>query len=761
VRHHLLRPVAVAAGLTVGVAICAAGGTAAAGAAAHPAAATASVASATVGTRPVFLINGDQLDTSTASAAASCVTFVTLAARAGTAGPMQTLSVGGRTYAIPDAAMPYLGRGLDPSLFDLTAVVAAESDGRLPVRVHYSGQLPSLPGVTITQSSDGVATGYLTAAGATSFGAALASQLGADRAHGSYGQEGLFAGGLSLSLADAAPAAPRPKFAMQTVTVTGTNRVGQPDNGDTVWLFNADNSTKFDDPQSSQGTFSNGIAKFSVPAGHYWALGDFVNLIPKHQTWDEYLDVLPQFSVTKGTTVHVGAQAATSQIQAVTSKPAIEQYSVFQLIRSAAAGPAVSVGWIESDGGPKIPAPSLYISPTQASPTVGKLATVTSEQLGTSAFPPGSRYLYGVAFHSSGTIPAQRHVINQASLATVHLRYYSAARSDGLLGTFPAFPIQNVCPLGAAIFSDAQFPMQQTEYLSASPSLSWESQYILNGQEDYSGGQVGAPQAYLPGEHVTDDLGAYPLHPAPNVRLSDIPGLPPVQASASRAGNTLRLALTAFSDSVPGHVGQGTFPPVKTVGSYEIDQNGTKIAGGTVAHFYGPFAATATLSPSPSVVKFTLNAAESSKLNPLSTASQTVWTWRSAAEPGSTLPPGWTCLPGGQPDRACAVQPMMTLRYGVVGMGLTGSTSAGQQVVRVTVGHLQLAKAAKITGAAVSVSFDGGKTWQAASVAGSGGRYAAVFSAPAGALVTLRTSATDAAGGSVAETITNAYQVES
>jgi hypothetical protein len=42
-----------------------------------------------------------------------------------------------------------------------------------------------------------------------------------------------------------------------------------------------------------------------------------------------------------------------------------------------------------------------------------------------------------------------------------------------------------------------------------------------------------------------------------------------------------------------------------------------------------------------------------------------------------------------------------------------------------------------------------------------GGSYAAVFRAPPGARVTLRTSASDAAGGSVTETITRAYQVRS
>jgi len=92
---------------------------------------------------------------------------------------------------------------------------------------------------------------------------------------------------------------------------------------------------------------------------------------------------------------------------------------------------------------------------------------------------------------------------------------------------------------------------------------------------------------------------------------------------------------------------------------------------------------------------------------------------------------------------------------------LNGSAAPGQQIVHVLVGHLQPARAAKVTGATVSVSFDGGKTWRAARMSGRGGSYAAVFRAPPGALVTLRTSAPDPAGGSVTKTITRAYQVGS
>jgi hypothetical protein len=56
------------------------------------------------------------------------------------------------------------------------------------------------------------------------------------------------------------------------------------------------------------------------------------------------------------------------------------------------------------------------------------------------------------------------------------------------------------------------------------------------------------------------------------------------------------------------------------------------------------------------------------------------------------------------------------------------------------------------------VSFDGGKSWHQAAVTGSAGSYTASFTAPAGVKVSLRTSAADAAGGTITETLPGAYQ---
>ncbi len=206
-------------------------------------------------------------------------------------------------------------------------------------------------------------------------------------------------------------------------------------------------------------------------------------------------------------------------------------------------------------------------------------------------------------------------------------------------------------------------------------------------------------------------------------------------------------------------------------GHYAIEDNGKVIAAGNPLKGFkqiglaGEFDTHVTLSPHPSTVRFVLDASGSGKIFALSTASHTVWTWRSEHENGGQLPAGWTCKPtfGGiiHPDRACAAEPMLTLGYAVTGLTLSGLAPAGKQSIRLSVGHLQLVRAIPVTTAAVLFSVDGGKIWHPAKVTGHAGNYTATFTAPAGAKVSLRTSAADAAGGSVTETITNAYQTSS
>jgi hypothetical protein len=742
------------------------------------AAASATAASPAAGaqgaaTPTVLLVNGARLIPGAPGAPGAA--RVLPGAASALAGELVALGSGRSGLVIPRVALPYLGRGLDPALFRLSSLQAAEAGGRLPVTVAYRGKLPSLPGVHLTGGSGGVARGYLTAAGARAFGAALAGQFLADHAKGSYGQDGMFADGVSVSLAGSpagaarAAQAPRhsPGFRMHTLTVTATNTSGQPDTGDDVTVLNADSLQRFDDPIESDNFFSNGVTKFSVPAGHYWAIGDFFVFSGKGPP-SERLDVLPQFTVSANSTVVMSAAAASSQISMVTTRPTVLGNLTVEFRRGTADGHTFSASW-----GANFP---IYISPTTKPPTVGKLAVATSAQLLSPSGTTGTPYQYNLAYgDTSGLIPSGRHVVTPASLATVNASYYSDVTGTGAQYRFGILPIQHndffLIPI-----NPFPVPSQETEYMTGNPGIQWGDSYSQT-YNNMAGGQSDDYRSFQAGEQTSESWNAYPLHEGYNVNLVGTENLSPTLPSASRTGDALTLDVTPFSDSTPGHGGNGGFiggqfgPVDHITGHYLIAENGKTIASGNPLKkfaqigIFGEFDTHVTLSPHPGTVRFVLDSGGSGKIFGLTTSSHTVWTWRSAHEAGGTLPAGWTCKAGFQglvhPARSCAVEPMMTLGYAVAGLSLTGSAPAGAQVVQVTAGHLQLAGAVAVTGAQVAVSFDGGKSWHPAQVTGSAGSYTASFTAPAGVKVSLRTSAADAAGGTVTETLINAYQVAS
>jgi hypothetical protein len=644
---------------------------------------------------------------------------------------------------VPAAALPYLGRGLDPNLFRVSALRQVERAGRLPVRVTYHGTgRPALPGVTITRASGGTATGYLTASSAVTFGAALNRQFTADHARGSYGTDGLFGGGLSIALAGVAatPQPARPGFAQHTLTVRGTDLAGKPDSGDSITVFNAGNCGKFGDPVETENVFRHGAAKFSVPSGNYWAVSDFVSLGDSGFT--DHIVVLPQFSVTHSTSVAVRERAATSKITMRTARPSTPQLLTFTLVRTGFGGSNATVSWAGSGS-------NFWVSPTSRKPTVGSLRTFTTAML-TSPGGTAVPYAYNLDFTGPpGRIPAQHFRVRQASLATVNERYYQDVPSTGSWTSFGGTAAQ----LDAGFTSlnlPIKLPGLQTQYFSAGPAITWASAYssfVSPRSFNAGGGQSGAPRHLRPGAVTSEDWNKYPLHPAPNVALTRGAPLGAQLPSAARAGNLLILDTTPFSDNQLGHLGSGFFdgPRTKTTGHYVLDENGHQLAAGPGASGPPPV----DLSSRPSVVRFVLTASRAGPAYRLSPASRTVWTWRSRRDPSATVPRAWLCLrqsSGGLDlTRRCAVQSMMTL-----------------QVIGITAGHLQLARAVAVSGAQVSVSFDGGQHWQAAAVSALGaGHFSAAFSAPAGTFVTLRVTAKDAAGGSIAETIQRAYQTAS
>ncbi|HEX3492252.1 MAG TPA: hypothetical protein VHU92_23095 [Streptosporangiaceae bacterium] len=709
------------------------------------------VAAAAAGpARPVFLVTGQQVTTGPAG--------VSVLPGPESDRQFQELQRAGRTYILPVQAAAFLNRGLAPALFAPGVLARAESAGRLPVRISYYAGRPALPGVTITSDRDGTATGYLTAAGARVFGAALDRQFADDSADAAYGRDGMFAGRVSIALAGGRPAPmARPAVPQHTLTVRGTTLSGRPDTGGVVTLVDADEaSVTYNDVEP----FRDGTAKFKVPSGHFWVEAYFP-AVKGTRSPGSRLVVLAQFAVDGNTTVRVAERAADSRVQFVTPRRAVLYSSIVRLVYLTYHAPhgccAESDSYITQVL--RGPVPQMYVSPMTVRPRVGTLTQVTSAQLDSPSGARGVPYQYYLAYDARGRIPAQRFVVHPARLATEHARFYAATPSRGYLENYEDFPAQDY--FETAVLWPGRFPLALTMYQSAGEGLSWTDSYIPWAKVlTFNGGQAAAPQVFRPGQRFTDHWGAYPLHPATAARLGGPDGSP-VTASVTRAGNVLALTLNAFGDNTQGHTGQYLGSPFKPTGHFELDQGTTVVARGPIPSFHGFVDGSGHLAPARSRMRLVLDATQPAAFSPLSTSIATAWTWWSARTAAQArLPRGWRC--GGQLSllaRGCAAQPLLTLRYGVAREGLDGAAPAGRQVIALTVGHLQPARASRVTRAAMWVSFDGGRTWHRAPVAGRGGHYTAVFRAPAGARVTLRATAADAAGATIAETINRAYRV--
>jgi hypothetical protein len=556
-----------------------------------------------------------------------------------------------------------------------------------------------------------------------------------------------------------------------TLTITGTTLSGKPDTGDSVFVGNVDDSNLTDLRTATQ-LFRDGTAQVSVPAGHYWAIAVFgrgsqqQGVAPAAR-----VVVLPEFTVDKDTTVHVAERAASSKVKMSTPRPARAQSTNFYVVRAASTGPEWDFQ-ISNGGRHGNPGGPLWVSPVTARPATGRLVSYTSQEL---TAPPGAGipYVYALSYAGpAGVIPPQRYRVRQAGLATLDELIYQETGSGGEWDVYGGFgPAVTGWVEPYPILSN--LPGRLIQYIggNAAPAMHWAAYYQGHGRgAGYS--ILGAFRAVRPGDHRTESWNQYPLHPEPVIDPDQTTPLNSFVVPASRSGDTLTLDITPFMDNQPGHYGGygfGQTPGAKVTGYYRIDQDGTKVASGNPVTAPRPvrgglFYTQVRLGPRPSTVRFVLDAARTGPAFRLSSRSKTVWTWRSAHEAGDRLPGYFACSypagPSSPPPRACVVEPMMTLLYHVHGMALNGITRPGRQVMDITAGHLQLARASRITGVTVQVSADDGATWRPASVTRrSADTFRVVFPAARGAYMTLRVHATDATGGSITETITRGYQI--
>jgi hypothetical protein len=699
-----------------------------------------------------LLLNGDRV------LRTGPTTYAVLRSKAtGFAGAVTALHLGSHTLEIPAPAIPYLNHGLDPSLFDVTRLPRT---GTLPVTVTYSGpKAPALPGITLTSTRPGIATGVLTATSAPVFTAALVRQFVHDHAIGSYGSDGLFANGTTIRLTGATPAAPvrHPGYRLYVLTAKGIALNGKPDTGDSIDVFNTDNFDYFSSPFESNNFFYHGTAKYSLPAGHYGSIALFTDVDSTGRPVDWRLVVNPAFTVKGDTTMTSDERKSSSAITATTPRPAVLDNTSWTLTFTDATKLTFTNIYDAGSGFP------VYVNPVVSHPAAGSMRVTVLDRL-ESPISATSPYTYDLSFADRlNTITKQDYHANSGNLASVTARYSSDIKEIGGLFRYAVYSFDANGFFFLPIYQVVT-PVRQTEYVSAAPKLAvdWLSSYIASAA-DNSGGQTDSGVSYLPGEKASDNWNTYPLHTSLNATVLGKNGIYPVQPSVTRSGDELSFLMWPFSDNTLGHTGTG-YSPASTVappggisGRYTLDANGKQIAAGNADQTpegISAFVKNIKVAPASALYRLTLTADRAVSPYVLSTQTSTSWTWRSAHESGTLLPHGWIC-----PDltRKCASQSLMTTNYSVAHLGLDGVAPAGSQVLRISVGHQQAAPSSPTTGVTASVSADGGKTWQPAKVRGSGSTWYASFTAAAGSKVSLRIGATDKAGGAISETILNAY----
>jgi hypothetical protein len=702
----------------------------------------------------LFLLNGDQVITAAGPGGRPAGVLRPVP---GT-GAVITLGLGQQRYDIPADALPFVGHGLSPGLFSLTSLRRAETGGRLPVRVSYAGRRPVLPGITITSSGTGTASGYLTAVSARLFGAALGRQFRADHGRASYGRDGMFAAGTTVTVPGARtwPARVRPDFPMHTLTVRGTDLAGRPDTGDQVEVLNAANWHTFGDPIESLSVFYHGVARFSVPAGTYWAIGFFGTVTPR-------MVVLPQFTVTGQHTTVSLAESLARKVMMRTPRPSVPQTTSVLVVRGGRDGTSSTV---------LLSGTTAWISPTHARPTVGTLRAYASAQQVSPSGARGAPYQYLLAPASApGRIPDPRWVIRPASLATATNRYFQASSGAGQVLGWGGSLVQWQNGVGGLLLP-LRLPGTLTQYVTGGRSVVWDD--AVYPQSRLAGyGQYGllSPR---PGARLTVNWGQYPLHPQPAAQpltgaAARLLWEPP---SAYRIGNTLVLRVDPFSDNTAGHLAPDQAGEPGVSGRYAVYQNGTEIARGNPFTPSGPHSGggpasgagtTVQLTARPSVIRLVMSVSRR-VTSPLSDTATTVWTWRSRRNHRARVPNGWFCQARefGPLVRTCAVQPMLALDYHVRGMALDGLTAPGRQVIGLDAGPIPPGGRAGVTAVTVRVSADGGRAWRPAVIRPAGtGRFTVTFAGRADTEITLRVAARDAAGGSITETIRDAYGVRS
>jgi subtilisin family serine protease len=338
-----------------------------------------------------------------------------------------------------------------------------------------------------------------------------------------------------------------------------------------------------------------------------------------------------------------------------------------------------------------------------------------------------SPYLYSVAAFQYGQVPngfTRRY--RDRELAVVHAEH--GAVLPGQIGSKMAFWTSPLGTGGWARALNVALPSQRTEYYSTDGAVWYD---ILDmgtpgsdGFLDINSSLESSPTGYRAGRHYQDQWNAGPFGPAFPQSI-----YPPNHIT--RQGDTLIDFAPLFSDGA-GHAGSARTDTASTT----LYRNGTQV--GQTNGTGGVFPVPADTSSYRLVTEATR-----SGYTDLATSVRTDWTFRSGHVSGTDY----------------AKLPVMAVRFTPKLEG-NGAPAGRLFQIPVTVQEQYGAPPTRVRPISVDVSYDDGKTWQAAPLRpGIEGWVATVAHPASGGYVSLRAKAVDSAGNTVEQTVIHAYRL--
>ncbi|MBO0871365.1 MAG: hypothetical protein J2P15_22655, partial [Micromonosporaceae bacterium] len=531
----------------------------------------------------------------------------------------------------------------------------------------------------------------------------------------------------------------------------------------------------------------NGVARLAVPAGNYYAVTQFID-------YDAQGNPLALRYVTGGFTVAQSDQAtnvtyseasASALSTVATPKPALQ---VTQFLTWGVQG-ADGGDWnavTAHDWGPAgsdtqgIAGASIYVTPTKTAPPVGRLHYyiqwdgIAPPSGGSYPYPYETTYpyRYDVAFGWDNQIPPPPYRVLPRQLATVQEHVYADPALAPATFEFAKGPVDPVLP-GQAAFAPSDLwvrpaPGDFTDYVGTANGGQWF--FLSNiGQPNQAGFQdLADPRTYVGGHEYSIDWGRGPLSPQwgqHSPRPAEVYLSCEACATESTTSNYISAQYPLDSEDTQ-QADQGLRILNDTGACY---LNGTQVATYPGCNDYQPFAAGTAPPNQLNTYRLVLD----TNLSPYgpaysqSTSTHTDLTFRfrykAKPSPEMTLPSGYQCSQ--YPDAgACEILPVLRMSYQLAEDEQNASSAPVQQMT-LDVGHQTYdgkGSHAAITSASVAVSFDDGTTWKPAVLVGRGGHYEAYWANPLSARGTspdLKVTATDAIGGSITQTIKDAYNV--